>query len=172
MCRVWGEVLHEGHSRPKKLLLKPLSFAYISKKSGKAASGFFFLADFTGHSAHSKGDTVATAAPTPDIGSAHNFGRLLSSSPCFDQCIIGGVQCRDEEIQRCQVAPIYRSLLPLSVSDPSLFGGFYCSSATTWMLKKHFRRTSHIRTKETHSRTKPQPTTGHISYTSGMKTFF
>ena len=117
-------MLHEGLTPGKTGDETTLFRIYLKKKRVSKyflSPGLFCLAASTGHSAHSKGDTVATAVPKPDVGSAHNFGRLLSSSPSFDGCIIDGVQHPDAEIQRCQVAPFYRSLLPLSVSDPSLF---------------------------------------------------
>ena len=91
-------------------------------------------------------DTAGPIAPQPDVGSAHNLSRRQSvMSSCVCQSY-GHFQC-----------PVGELLAP-----PCFFS----------VIAAHFCRGKSdgfsIRQKETQNRTKPQPTTGQISYAFGM----
>ena len=91
-------------------------------------------------------DTAGPIASQPDIGSAHNLSRRQSvMSSCVCQSY-GHFQCR---VGKLLAPPCFFSVI----------AAHFCRGKSDGFS---------IRQKETQNRTKPQPTTGQISYAFGM----
>ena len=92
-------------------------------------------------------DTAGPIAPQPDIGSSHNLSRR--------QSVMSSCVCQSYGHFQCPVGEL--------LGPPCFFS----------VIAAHFCRGKSdgfsIRQKETQNRTKPQPTTGQISYAFGMK---